>query len=100
MTTECKCGHTVEPERVQLKLTNCFACQRASELELSFGCGYEQSDPGWYIVDTKTYLIVASEDTEPNEAQLQEIERHRNLSDIYGLICRDRAAVATHESED
>jgi DNA-directed RNA polymerase subunit RPC12/RpoP len=87
----CKCGKPVEPERLQLKLTNCFECQRASELELSFGCGYEQDDPGWYIFDTKTHLIVASEDTTPTPEQFREIRHHRTLSDIYALICRDKS---------
>ena len=87
----CKCGKPIEPERLQLKKTNCFACQRASELELSFGCEYEQEDPGWYIMDTKTCHIVASCDTDPTPEQLAEIKRHRALTDIYNLILRDKA---------
>jgi hypothetical protein len=86
----CSCGRPIEPERLQLHLKNCFDCQKASELELSFGCGYEQEDPGWYIADTKTCLIVASSDTDPTPEQLAEINRHRTLSDIYGLIIKEK----------
>lgn len=36
-------------------------------MKLKIGFGYEQSNPGLYLYDVETGLVVASEDVEPSQ---------------------------------
>ena len=59
-----------------------------------FGTSYEQMNPGWYISDSEGH-IVASNDVDPTEEQLNDILQDAVLSDIYVLIVRDKECLST-----
>ena len=58
-------------------------------MNLQYGHGYEQDEPGWYIYDKDTGLVIASTEYLPEPEQLKKIKAWPHLLDIYNMILRD-----------
>ena len=71
-------------------------------MNLKYGHNYEQEDPGWYIWDENTGLVVMSslDDIIPTPEQMRHINQHQYLKDVYDLIVKYKEESKAEETEE